>query len=327
MNSKRVFFSRVLLAAGMAVAGQSQFAMAQSKYPEKPIRIIVPSSAGSTLDIIARQVGERLSQRLGQPVVVENRVGASGMIAYEMVAKAKPDGYTLGTMQAGFVSNRFLFKNLRYDEFKDYVPVSMLARSPMILVTRADFPAANIDELRQAGKAKPGTLTYASTNGANYMNMNMELARKQLGLDIRNVPYKESGQAIADVLAGHIDTNLAPYTTALPLIKGGKLKAYATMGRTRIPALPNVPSANELGMDGDIQTWAGVLAPAGTPDAVVTLLGNEMDKILKEPAIRQRLLESGYEPYSLTGLEFTKLMQRESATYARVAKQVGLQPD
>ena len=325
MISKGIFLKHALAAAVMATAGQAHFAMAQGKFPDKPIRIIVPSSAGSTLDIITRQVGDRLSQQLGQPVVIENKSGASGMIAYEMVAKAKPDGYTLGTMQAGFVSNRFLFKNMRYDEFKDYVPVSMLARSPMILVTRSEFPAANINELRQTGKAKPGTLTYASINGANYMNM--ELARKQLGLDIRNIPYKESGQAMADVLAGHIDIYLASYTAALPLIKGGKLKAYATMGKNRIPALPNVPSANELGMAGDIQTWAGVLAPAGTPEAIVTLLHNEIDKIVKEPAIRQRLLETGYEPYPLTGPEFTSLMQREIDTYARVAKQVGVQPE
>lgn len=325
MTLKRNFLKHALAAAVTAIAGQAHFAMAQGKFPDKPIHIIVPSSAGSTLDIIARQVGDRLSQQLGQPVIVENKSGASGMIAYDMVAKAKPDGYTLGTMQAGFVSNRFLFKNMRYDEFKDYVPVSMLARSPMILVTRSEFPAANINELRQAGKAKPGTLTYASINGANYMNM--ELARKQLGLDIRNIPYKETGQAMADVLAGHIDTYLASYTAALPLIKGGKLKAYATMGKNRIPSLPNVPSANELGMAGDIQTWAGVLAPAGTPEAIVTLLHNEIDKIVNEPAIRQRLLETGYEPYTLTGPEFTSLMQREIDTYARVANQVGVQPE
>lgn len=325
MISKRIFLKNALTVAILTSAGHANFALAQVKFPDKPIRIIVPSSAGSTLDIIARQVGDRLSQQLGQPVVVENKSGASGMIAYDIVAKAKPDGYTLGTMQAGFVSNRFLFKNIRYDEFKDFAPVSMVARSPMVLVARNEFAASNINELRLAGKSKPGTLTYASVNGANYINT--ELANKQLGLDIRNIPYKETGQAMADVLAGHIDTYLASYTAALPLIKSGKLKAFATMGKDRIPALPNVPSANELGMTGDIQTWAAILAPAGTPVEIVNLLHTEIAKIVAEPALRARLLETGYEPYPLSTTEITSLMRREMDTYARVAKQIGVQPE
>lgn len=325
MTSKKNFLQHTCAMAAMAMLVHAPFAAAQGKYPDKPIHIIVPSSAGSTLDIIARQIGERLAQQLGQPVVVENKTGASGMIAYEMVAKAKSDGYTLGAIQAGFVSNRFVYRNMRYDEFKDFVPVSMLARSPMVLVARSDYPVKNIAELGQASRAKPGTLTYASVNGANYMNT--ELARKQLNLDIRNIPYKETGQAMADVLAGHIDTYLASYTAALPLIRGGKLKALATMGKNRIPALPDVPSANELGMSNDIQTWAGIVAPAGTPEAIVTVLHNEINKIVGEAAIRARLLETGYEPFLLTGQEFTGLMRREMDIYARVAKEVGVKPE
>ena len=326
MTSKRNFLKNTLaIAAAGAVLGYVPASLAQGKYPDKPIHIIVPSSAGSTLDIIARQVSDRMSQQLGQPVLVENKSGASGMIAYDMVAKAKPDGYTLGMIQAGFVSNRFLYKNTRYDEFKDFAPVAMLARSPMILVARNEFPAKNLTELRQAGKEKPGTLTYASVNGANYLNT--ELAKKQLGLDLRNIPYKETGQAMTDVLAGHIDTYLASYTAALPMLKSGKLRAFATMGKNRIPALPGIPSANELGMSGDIQTWAGILAPAGTPEAIVTQLRTELDRVVGEAAIRQRLLDSGYEPFVLTPKEFTGLMHREMDIYERVAKEVGVKPE
>ena len=325
MQSKRNFLTLVPVMAAVALLAYASGAAAQAKFPDRPIHIIVPSSAGSTLDIIARQVGDRLSQQLGQAVVVDNKPGASGIIAYESVAKAKPDGYTLAAVQAGFVSNRFVYKNVHYDEFKDYVPIAMMARTPMILVTRADAPANNLVELRQATKAKPGTFTYASVNGANYMNT--ELAKKQLDLDMRNIPYKETGQAMTDVLSGTVDTYLASYSAALPLISSGKLKAFATMGKGRIAALPNVPSANELGMSGDIQTWAGLLAPAGTPDAVVTLLQTEISKIVVEPAIRKRLSEAGYESFTLSGPEFTSLMHREIDIYARVAKETGVKPE
>lgn len=325
MRMMKTLLTHARVAAAICILGQATLVAAQEKFPAKPVRIIVPSSAGSTLDMIARQVSDRLAHELGQPVVVENKTGASGMIAYDMVAKSKPDGYTLGMIQAGFVSNRFLFKNIRYDEFKDFVPVSMVARSPMILVARGDYPANNVSELRKATKANPGTVTYASVNGANYMNT--ELARKQLDLDIRNIPYKETGQAMADVLAGHVDTYLASYTAAVPLLRSGKLKAFATMGKERISALPNVPSANELGMSGDIQTWAGFVAPAGTPAAIVERLHATVDKIVGETAIRERLVESGYEPFLLTGSQFTELMRKEMGIYARVAKEVGVNPE
>lgn len=325
MRMMKALLTHARVAAAICILGQATLVTAQEKFPAKPVRIIVPSSAGSTLDMIARQVSDRLAHELGQPVVVENKTGASGMIAYDMVAKSKPDGYTLGMIQAGFVSNRFLFKNIRYDEFKDFVPVSMVARSPMILVARGDYPANNVSELRKATKANPGTVTYASVNGANYMNT--ELARKQLDLDIRNIPYKETGQAMSDVLAGHVDTYLASYTAAVPLLRGGKLKAFATMGKERISALPNVPSANELGMSGDIQTWAGFVAPAGTPAAIVERLHATVDNIVGETAIRDRLVESGYEPFLLTGSQFTELMRKEMGIYARVAKEIGINPE
>lgn len=322
---KTILTQARVAAAAICMLGQVTLVAAQDKFPAKPIHIIVPSSAGSTLDLIARQLGERLAQELGQPIVVENKTGASGMIAYDAVAKSKPDGYTLGMIQAGFVSNRFLFKKIRYDEFKDFVPVSMVARSPMILVARADYPANNVAELRKATKTNPGAVTYASVNGANYMNT--ELARKQLDLDIRNVPYKETGQAMSDVLAGHVDTYLASYTAALPLLRGGKLKAFATMGKERIAALPSVPSANELGMSGDIQTWAGFVVSAGTPVAVVERLHLAVDKIVGEASIRERLVETGYEPFLLSGSQFTELMRKEMGIYARVAKEVGVKPE
>lgn len=325
MQMMKTLLTHARVAAAICVLGQAAWVTAQEKFPAKPIHLIVPSSAGSTLDVIARQVGDRLAQELGQPVVVENKTGASGMIAYDVVAKSKADGYTLGMIQAGFVSNRFLIKNMRYDEFKDFVPLSMVARSPMILVSRNAYPANSIADLRKISKANPGTVTYAYVNGANYMNT--ELARKQLDLDIRNVPYKETGQAMSDVLAGHVDTYLASYTAAIPLLRSGKLKAFATMGKNRIAALPDVPSANELGMSGDIQTWAGLVAPAGTPASVVELLHAKLDKIVSESAIRERLVESGYEPFLLTGPEFTDLMRKEMATYARVAKEVGIKPE
>ncbi|CAN5528851.1 tripartite tricarboxylate transporter substrate binding protein [soil metagenome] len=309
----------------LALFGNMALAAAQGAYPDKPIRIVVPSSPGSFLDMLARQVGERMFQQLGQSVVVENKTGASGILAYDMVAKSKPDGYTIGMVQAGFVSNKFLYKNVHYDEFKDFAPIALIARSPMILVTRNDYPSSSLSELKQAGKASPGKLTYASVNGANYMNT--ELMRKQLDLDLRHIPYKETSQALTDVLAGHVDVYLASYSAALPMIRGGKMKAFATLSKGRIAEFPNVPSANELGMSGDIQTWAGLLAPAGTPPAVVAKLHDVVNRIVAEPAVRAKLVESGYEPFIQSSSDFTDLMRREIDTYARVAKETGVTPE
>jgi tripartite-type tricarboxylate transporter receptor subunit TctC len=317
--------SSTRILAAMLIVGHATIGTAQEKFPEKPIRILVPSSPGSTLDIIFRQVGERLTKDYGQPVIIENRAGASGIIAYDTVAKAKPDGYTLAAVQAGFVSNRFLYKTTRYDVFKDYAPVAMVARSPMILVTRAESSAKNINEFREAAKAKPGTFTYASINGANQMNT--ELVSKQLNLNIRNIPYKETGQALNDVLSGNIDTYLMSYSAAAPLLASGKLRAFVNLGKTRLSTVPNVPTANELGMNVNVQTWAGLLAPAGTPEAVVNLLHNAVNKITNEPSFRERLVEMGFEPFVLTRSAYSDYMKLETDTYARVASELGLMPE
>ena len=319
--------SRLMACALLAAAtsGSVTLVRAQAKFPERSIKIVVPAGAGSAPDFIARQVGERLSQQLGQPVMVENKVGASGMIAYELVAKSNPDGYTLGMVQAGVVTNRFIFKNVRYDEFRDYVPVAMVARSPMVLVSRSDSAASNFAELRQLTKSQPKSLTYAAVNGANFLNS--ELVKKQLDLDLRSIQYKDTPQAMSDLLAGHVDMHLAAYTGALPLLKSGKLRMYVTLGRQRIAAFPDVPSSNELGMTGDVQTWAGVVAPAGTPSNIVALLRREIDKIVAEPGMRDKLAQAGYEPYTLAAEDFTSMMRREVGTYRKVAAEVGMRPE
>lgn len=324
-SRRRVFSLAFGTLLALAASGLAMHAHAQGKFPDRPIKIIVPAGAGSTLDFIARQVGDRLPQRLGQPVVVENKVGASGMIAYELVARSKPDGYTLGMVQAGFISNRFLFKSVPYDEFRDYVPVAMVARSPMVLVMRSDSAASNMAELQQLAKSKPNTLTYAAVNGANQLNS--ELVKRQLHLDLRAIPYKDTPQAISDVLAGHVDAHLAAYTSALPLLKSGKLRIYLTLGRKRIAAFPDVPSSNELGMAGDVQTWAGFVAPAGTPADIVDLLRQHIDKVSADHAMREKLELAGYEPYTLTPQAFTAMMRREIDIYGKVAQEVGMKPE
>lgn len=323
--ARRILAKHIAATIALTALVQAIPAVAQQGFPNEPIHILVPSGAGSFLDTICRQVGERVAKQLGQPVIVENRAGASGMIAYEIVRKAKPDGYTLGAIQAGFISNRFVYKSAHYDEFKDYVPVAMIARTPMILVTGSQFKARNLNDLRQASKAVGGKMTYASVNGANYLNT--ELMRRHLGLDLSNIPYKEANQAMTDVMAGNIDTYLTSYSAAKPLLTAGKLRAYATLGKERIGALTDVPSGAELGFTGDIQTWAGIVAPAGTPEAIVVRLRTEIDKAVAEPAIRKQLQDAGYEPYTMSGAEFTAMMKREMDTYAKVARETGIKPE
>ena len=325
MSPKRRLLNCVGLVGALLCAGPAAAQAAPAGYPAKPITLILPSSAGSTLDMIARQVGERLTRRLGQPVIVENRAGASGIIAYDLVARAKPDGYTLGMVQASFVSNRFLLKAAQYDEFKDYTPVAMVARSPMVLIARQAFPASTVAQLREVTLASPGTVTYASTNGANQMNM--ELVRKALELDIRNVPYRDSAQAVTDVMAGHVDTNLAPYTVARPLVQSGKVKVFVTTGRNRLSALPDVPTASELGLPVDIHTWAGFVAPAGVPEEIVALLHEEIGRIAAQPDFLEWLTGAGYESFVISRPEFVDLMHREIATYAEVAQEIRIQPE
>lgn len=311
--------------AGIALCALSLAATAQGKYPEKPIHILVPSSAGSILDVIFRQVAEGLSRSLGQAVVVENRTGASGIIAYDAVARAKPDGYTLAAVQAGFVSNKLLYKSATYDEFKDFMPVAMVMRSPMVLIGQNGAPANSMAELKQLAKTRPGGLTYASVNGANYMNT--ELMRKQFDIEMRNIPYRDVGQAVNDVLSGQVDLWLSSYGTTMQMIKAGKMKAFVTMSNKRVPTLPNVPSASELGLNVDIYTWAGLLAPAGTPDAILSLLNREINNVASSPAIRKRLEDSGNEVYTLSRPEFTELMRREIGIYANVARELGIKPE
>lgn len=320
-------FSHFLSAAVLAAAcAASVPAAAQDAWPSKPIRLVVPFGAGSPTDVIVRMVATRLSEDLKQPVVVENKPGAGGMIGYDTVAKAKPDGYTLGATQATFVTNRFAFKNVPYDELTDFVPVATFAHTPMMLVTGASKPVRNLAEFKALAAARPGTVTYASTSVANYLNA--ELARKQLNIDMRSVPYKEVSQALTDVMAGHVDAYLAPLSLAVPMIKGGKLKGLAVLSKERFTTLPDVPTANELGMTGvDIWTWSGIVAPAGTPEAIVERLHRATVRIVGEPAFKQRLATDSYEPFSLGRGAYVDLLKSELAAYARVAKEVGVKPE
>ena len=311
-----------LASAATLLAGAPLELAAQEK---APIRMLIPSGPGSTLDIIGRLVGERLSQQSGRPVIVDNKAGASGIIAYDMVAKSPPDGLTITAVQAGFVSNRFLFKATNYDVFKDFAPIAMVARSPMILVARSEFPASDIASLRSLSKSRPESLTYGSLNGANQMNV--ELVRKLLDIEMRNVPYRAAGQALTDMLAGAIDTQLLVYGTAAPLLRSGKLKAFVVLSKDRLGALPQVPSATDIGLGGEVLSWAGFVAAAGTPEPIASQLHATINQVAQEPAVRERMIEMGFEPFVMGRPDMITYMQRETQVYERVSKELGIRPE
>lgn len=321
--SRRTTVAALLVALAGITAGCPRPALAQDA--KAPVRMQIPSGAGSTLDIIGRLVAERLAHHMGRPVVVENKAGASGIIAYDTVAKSAPDGLTLAAVQAGFVSNRFLFKATNYDVFRDFAPVGMVAKSPMILVARSDFPASDVAALRALSKSRPEALTYGSLNGANQMNV--ELVRKILGIEMRNVPYRAAGQALTDMLSGAIDTQLLVFGTAAPLLRSGKLKAFVVLSHDRLGELPQVPSASDIGLSGEVQSWAGFVAAAATPEPILAQMHEVVSRVANEPAVRTRMIEMGFQPFVLSRPDMTAYMKAETEVYARVAKELGISPE
>jgi tripartite-type tricarboxylate transporter receptor subunit TctC len=302
---------------------------AQTGYPTRPIRILVTVPPGGAADFIARAVGGKLAESLGQAVVVENRAGASGTIAAEAVAKAAPDGYTL--LQNSITTHGIgphLYPALPYDTVKDFAPITLLATLPLIMTVNADMPAGSVKEFVELAQRKPGGFSFASSGNGGAPHMAGELFREIAGIDLVHVPYKGSGPAVVDLVAGRVQVMFDAAPSLLPHIQSGRLRPLAAASPQRNPLLPNVPTFAEAGYPGiEVSLWYGILAPAGTPRPVVDRLNAEIVKILGTADMRERLNTRGGEVAPTTPEAFSTFMRDEMARWGVVVRKAGVKAD
>lgn len=317
-------FSRI---AAIALALSAPSALAQG-YPNKPVRVIVAFSAGTTSDIIARMIGGHLQQAMGQPFVVENRTGAGGTIGAEAVAKSPADGYTLLLSTAAVPITPWVFKNLRYDTGKDFSSITVVSHSPLALAANLNFPAKSVSELIAYAKANPGKVSFGSAGVGTSHHLTGERLKLDAGLDMVHVPYKGSGPAHADLMGGQIQLMFDNIVALMPHFKSGKLRPLAVSSAKRHALLPEVPSLAEAGVkDFETVAWFGFLAPAGTPRDVVARLNAEIVKVLAIPEVRQRLLDGGSEIIGNSPEAADRFLQGELERWGRVAKAANLKAD
>lgn len=321
----RQFPVLALLAAAALVAIAQQPAHAGG-YPERPVTIVVPFAPGGGTDTGARLLAQRLTELWGKAVVIENKPGAAGQIGSDYVARAKPDGYTLLMGNIGTHSiNPSLYKSQPYDAVKSFLPVSLVAELPQIMVTAPGNPAATVPQAIAAGKREPGKITYSSSGSGSSMHLAGAMFARQAGIDMLHVSYKGGGPAVADVMAGHVNYTFATLYETMGMIKGGKLKAVAVTGDKRAAAMPNVPTVAETGLAGyEAVSWIGLLAPAGTPPALVGKISQDVRAALADPKVKQMLLEQGAVPSGSTPEAFAALIARDTTRYAKLIQELGI---
>ena len=314
-----------VLASGAALGQQPA---AASLYPNRLVRIIVPSSPGGGTDILARLLAKKLAESLGQPFVVENRAGAGQALGIDVVSRAPHDGYTLLMAASAIVLNQVLSKKTAYDTVRDFTPVSLVSTVSNVLVVNPALPVKTEQELIDYAKAHPGALNYSSAGAGTSPHLSMELFRSMAGITMTHVPYKGSGPATMDVISGQVDLSMPNILTVMPHIKGGTLRALAVTGPRRASALPDVPTVAQAGLPGyESVQWYGVLAPAGTPAAVVNKLQAEIVRALKTPEVRAAMAQEGADPVGSTADEFAVFIRSEIAKWAQVVKTAGIQPE
>ncbi|MDH4149490.1 MAG: tripartite tricarboxylate transporter substrate binding protein [Betaproteobacteria bacterium] len=314
-------FARGALAAILlcAVATSS----AQS-YPAGPLRIVVPFPAGGGVDTAGRLLGQKLSEAIGKPVVIDNRAGANGMIGSEMVAKSPKDGYTLLVNGANFVTTPSLYKNVTYDPIKDFEPISLLAHAPNILVVHPSLPVKSVRELIAFAKARPGQLNYASSASGSTPHLAAELFNTLTGTRMVHVPYRGTGPAITAIISGEITVMFMPALAAIPYIENGRLRALGVTTTERLPAMPALPTVAEAGLKGyQSSQWYGVLAPAGTPADILDFLNGHAAKIMQSAEMKERMKNSGSVAVGSTRDAFARHLQSEFTKWAKIIKASG----
>jgi tripartite-type tricarboxylate transporter receptor subunit TctC len=309
-------FAAALVAGGVA---------AQGAYPSKPIRLIVPFTAGSGTDIIARTVGDVMSKSMGQPLLIDNKPGAGGTIGAAQVAKSEPDGYTVLIHSSGHALNPAIYPNLSYDTLKDLTGVTPLAALPNVMVVSPTRGWKNVADVIAAAKAKPGQLNFASAGMGSATHLNAEKFKLQAGIDAVHVPFKGTPEALTDVIGGRNDWFFAPLSSALPLIKDGKLQALAVSTARRSPSLPDVPTTVEAGVPGsDYTFWVGMIVPAATPAPVIKRLHDEALKALASPDVKERMAKLGADAFTLEPAAFNAYIKTEMDAAAVIAKAANL---
>ncbi len=314
-----------LMAAVFLVAPAT--APAQAAYPTKPIRLIVPFPPGGSVDPLARVLGQKLSEALGQQIIVDNRPGGNAIIGTELVSKAPADGYTLLLASTSHVTNSQLVPTA-YDAMKDFVPVATLSESPMILVVNPSVPAHSLQELIALAKSKPTELNYSSAGSGNPNHLAGEMFNVMAGVKTTHVPYKGGAPAIADLLGGQVQFSYGSAIIVLPHIRQGKLRALAVSSAKRLQTLPDVPTFAEAGLPGyEISIWNAVLAPAGTPREVVARLNKEIDRIMALPEVQEKLDAGAMTRLTLPPAEFSKLMKSDMEKFGRIIKTANVKLD
>jgi tripartite-type tricarboxylate transporter receptor subunit TctC len=301
---------------------------ANAAYPDKPIILIVPFAPGGANDAVARIVANELTKSLRQSVVIDNRPGAGGMVGTEMVANAKPDGYTLLLISAAHAINSSIYAKLRYDAVNSFAPVSQLTNASYVLVVNKDLPVTSVSELVALAKAQPGALFYASSGKGGAPHLAGALFANMANLDIVHVPYKGGGPALLDLMRGDVTMYFASLSSAMPHLRANKIRALGVTTSVRAPALPNTPTMSEAGLRGyELAGWYGLVAPAKTPKAIVAQLNEALAKVLENPQVRTQLLEQGEQPFGSKAEDFAKFIKAEVDKYANITRSAKITPE
>lgn len=328
----RTIHSRFTFAlAGLALLAPCGYALAQSgaqAYPTGPVRVVVPFPAGGGVDTTGRLIGQKLAEALGKQFVIDNRPGANGMIGSEIVAKSPKDGYTLMVNGANFVTTPSLYSRVTYDPIKDFEPISLLSFAPNVLVVHPSLPAKSVKELVALARARPGQVNFAGSGSGSTPHLAAELFNTLANVKMVHVPYRGTGPAIVGLMSGEASVMFMPTTNAVPLVKSGRLRALAVTSRTRLSALPALPTVAESGLkDYESSQWYAMLAPAGTPAEILNVLNTHVMKIMQAPDMKQRMTDSGSVAVGSTREAFATHLKTEFEKWAKVIKQSGARVD
>ena len=313
---------------GFALAPAPAVAQGGAAYPSRPLRFVVPFTPGGSNDIFGRVLGQRLSESMGQPVLIDNRPGAGGLLGAGIVAKAPPDGYNLMIHSTSFTTNVALQPKLAFDPLRDIAPVTQLGAGSLLMTVAANSPVRSMQELIAAARARPGALNYGSSGTGGVNHLATEVLNRMAKIDTVHVPYKGIGPAVADLLGGQIQLLLSGIPNVMPQVKSGRLRPLAVSTARRSPFLPDVPTMAESGVPGYAVTlWWGLFAPGGTPRPIITRLNAEVARILESAEMRERLAAEGAEPTPMTPEAFARIVREEIEFWRRIAREAGVKPE